>query len=181
MSGLASPAQIRNSFLRWAVVSVPLILLLGSLSGSISGSSSRNAWFIGLAKPAFMPPGWAFGVAWTVLYILMGLAAAIILNARGAHGRPAALTLFLIQLVLNLAWSPLFFGAHQMTAALWLLIAILLFALLTTFAFARIRPLAAWAMGPYLLWLCFAGVLNWSIIQLNPDGGNSGAVEYQLG
>lgn len=181
MSGLASPAQIRNSFLRWAIVTVPLIVLLGSLSGSISGSSAQNGWYMGLVKPAFTPPGWAFGAAWTVLYILMGLAAAIILNARGAYGRPAALGLFAVQLALNLAWSPLFFGAHQITAAFWLLVAVLLFALLTTLAFARIRPLAAWAMVPYLLWLCFAGVLIWSIDRANADGGSSGAVEYQIG
>src|SRR3546814_11512208 len=105
-----------------------------------------------------MPEGWAFGAVWTVLYVLMGLAAAIVLNARGAHGRPAALTLFGIQLALNLVWSPLFFAAHRIEAAFWLIVAIFVFALLTTLAFGRIRKLAAWAMVPYLAWLCFAAV-----------------------
>src|SRR3546814_18138154 len=90
------------------------------------------------------------------LYALMGLALAMILNARGAYGRPAALTLFAIQLALNLAWSPLFFGAHRIQAAFWLILAIFFFALLTTLAFGRIRQWAAWAMVPYLEWLCFA-------------------------
>lgn len=180
MSGLASQAQIRTSFLRWAIVTIPLIVLLGSLSGSIGGSSAGNAWYNALLKPEITPPGWVFGAVWTVLYALMGLALAIILNARGAHGRPAALILFTIQLVLNLAWSPLFFGAHKMEAAFMLLFGIFIFALLTTFAFGRIRPLAAWAMVPYLAWLCFAAGLNWQIIKLNPDSGRPGTVEYQL-
>ncbi len=180
MSGLASPAQLRTSFLRWAIVTIPLLVLLGSLSGTIAGSSAENIWYSALQKPELTPPGWVFAVVWTGLYVLMGLALAIILNARGAYGRPGALTLFAIQLVLNLAWSPLFFGAHHIKAALGLLVAILVFALLTTFAFGRIRRYAAWAMLPYLAWLCFAASLNWRIIELNPDGVGVGAVEYQL-
>src|SRR3546814_18943813 len=86
----------------------------------------------------------------------MGLALAMILNARGAYGRPAALTLFAIQLALNPAWSPLFFGAHRIRAAFWLILAIFFFALLPTLTFGRIRTWAAWAMVPYLAWLCFA-------------------------
>lgn len=181
MTQLASPGQIRMSFLRWAIVAIPLVVLLGSLSASIGGSAAGNPWYAALQKPALTPPGWVFGVVWTVLYALMGLAVAIILNARGAHGRPAALTLFGIQLVLNLVWSPLFFGAHQISAAFWLIIVIFVFALLATLAFARIRKSAAWVMVPYLAWLCFAGVLAWQIMQLNPGGVIPGAVEYQLG
>lgn len=180
MTGLASPAQIRMSFLRWAIVTIPLIVLLGSLSGTIGGSSAHNGWFSALQKPDFMPEGWVFGAVWTILYALMGLALAFVLNARGAYGRPAALGLFTVQLLLNLAWSPLFFSAHRIEAALWLIGAIFIFALLTTLAFGRIRKLAAWALVPYLIWLCFAAVLNWRIVELNPDGGAMEAVEYQL-
>lgn len=180
MTGLASPSQIRMSFLRWAIVAVPLIVLLGSLSGGIGGSAGESSWYAALQKPALVPPGWVFGVAWTILYALMGLALAMILNARGAYGRPAALTLFGIQLALNLAWSPLFFGAHRIQAAFWLILAIFFFALLTTLAFGRIRKWAAWVMVPYLAWLCFAAVLNWQIMQLNPGGTAPGVVEYQL-
>ena len=90
MSELASPGQLRWSFVRWALVCVPLVLMLGILSGKLAGSGYGNPWFDALAKPAIMPPGWAFGVAWTILYILMGVALAIILNARGAKGRQVA-------------------------------------------------------------------------------------------
>src|SRR3546814_19017207 len=142
MSGLASAAQIRSSFVRWTIVTIPLILFLGSLSGTISGSSAQNSWFRTLHKPGLMPEGWAFGAVWTVLYVLMGLAAAIVLNARGAHGRPAALTLFGIQLALHLVWSPLFFAAHHIEAAFWLIVALFLFALLPPLAFGPIPQLA---------------------------------------
>src|SRR3546814_11839374 len=83
MTGLASPSQSRMSFLRWAIVAVPLIVLLGSLSGGIGGSAGESSWYAALQKPALVPPGWVFGVAWTILYALMGLALAMILNARG--------------------------------------------------------------------------------------------------
>lgn len=169
MSELASPGQLRWSFVRWALVCVPLILLLGILSGRLSNSGYGNPWFDALAKPAIMPPGWAFGVAWTILYILMGFALAIILNARGARAREAAIALFAGQLVLNLAWSPLFFAAHKITLAFWLILALLVLAALTTAAFAGIRRAAALLMLPYLAWLGFAATLNYQFIALNPQ------------
>lgn len=181
MGELASTGQLRASFLRWAIVTVPFILLLGLASGELGGSGTSNPWFETLVKPDVQPPGWVFGAVWTVLYVLMGVALAIVINARGAANRGMAVGLFFAQLALNLAWSPLFFGAHQLWPAFWLILAIFLAALLTTLFFGRIRPLAAWLMVPYLIWLCFAAVLTYGIIQLNPDGGQpSGAVEMQL-
>lgn len=157
------------SFLRWAVFTVPLILLLGFASGRAVPAGSENSWYVALQKPALTPPGWVFPVAWTSLYILMGFAVAIILHARGARGRGVALALFAVQFLLNLAWTPLFFGMHQVGAALGVILAMLLLAILTTVLFGRIRPLAAWLMVPYLVWISFAGVLTWRIGQLNPD------------
>ena len=72
-------------FARSAIVTVPLILLLGIASSRISPTGDANPWFDALVKPAIMPPGWAFGVAWTILYIMLGVALAMIVNARGAH------------------------------------------------------------------------------------------------
>lgn len=166
---IASKGQLRMSFLRWAVVIVPLVLLLGFASGRSVPAGNENEWYRALAKPALTPPGWVFPVAWTTLYILIGLALAVILHARGAKGRGVAIGLFVAQFALNLAWTPLFFGAHRVTVALIVLLAILVLAIWTTFAFARIRRGAAWLMLPYLVWLSFAGVLNWRIGQLNPD------------
>lgn len=169
MGGIASKGQLRMSFLRWAIFTVPLILLLGFASGRSVPSGSENTWYMALVKPAMTPSGWLFPVAWTTLYILLGLAVAIILHARGARGRGLALALFAAQFVLNLAWTPLFFGMHQVGAALIVIIAILVVATITTVLFGRIRPLAAWLMVPYLAWISFAGVLTWRIGQLNPD------------
>lgn len=157
------------SFARWALLCVPLILLLGFVSGRSVPSGDENSWFQALVKPDLMPPGWAFPLAWTVLYILLGLALATILNARSARGRGLAVGLFTVQFALNLAWTPLFFGAHMVGTALLVIVAILLLSVATTFSFARIRRSAAWLMVPYLVWLSFAAGLNWRIGQLNPD------------
>ena len=169
MSELASRGQLRMSFVRWALLTVPLLEFLGFLSGILSQSGNGNRWFDALAKPAIMPPGWVFGVAWSILYALLGIALAMILNARSARYRPHAIALFVVQLVANLSWSPLFFAAHQVTAAFVLILAILGFAIATTFAFGRVRSAAAWLMVPYLVWLSFASILNWQTHTRNPN------------
>ncbi|WP_137788462.1 TspO/MBR family protein [Sphingomonas sp. 3P27F8] len=156
------------SFLRWAVVTVPLILLLGFLSGRSVPVGSESPWYAALVKPEVTPPNWLFPVAWTTLYVLIGVALAMILHARGARGRGLAITLFVVQLALNLVWTPLFFGAHQVWLALADLVALLVIAIAATVLFGRIRTIAAWLMLPYLIWVSFAGVLTWRIGQLNP-------------
>ncbi len=169
MGQIASHAQLRMSFARWAMVTVPGILLLGTLSGRLSNSGYGNRWFDTLAKPEFMPPGWVFGVAWGLLYVLMGLALAYVLQARGARGRALALVLFFSQLLLNLGWSPLFFAAHLVVPALILVAVIFALAVAAALAFWRIRRAAGLLMLPYLAWLCFAFALTWEINRLNPD------------
>jgi benzodiazapine receptor len=171
MTAIASRAQLRMSFLRWALVTVPAVLLLGTLSGVLANSGYGNVWFDGLVKPSFMPPAWAFPVAWTILYICLGLALALILHARGARRRSVALAVFLAQLALNYAWSPVFFGLHRIWPALGLIAAMILLAAAATFLFLSIRKAAALLMLPYLAWLCFAAALNLQIGRLNPDGG----------
>jgi translocator protein len=169
MSELASASQIRMSLVRWALVTVPATVFLGFLMGRISNSGFGNPWYDALVKPAIQPPGWAFGAAWTVLYVMLGLALAMVLNARGNRYRGYAVALFAVAFVSNLAWSPLFFAAHQVLAAFFLILFMLAFAIATTVAFGRVRTAAAWLMVPYLLWLCFAGILNWQTHVLNPD------------
>lgn len=157
------------SFLRWAIVTVPLILLLGFASGRAVPSGSENSWYMALQKPELTPPGWVFPVAWTTLYVLMGLSVAMILHARGARGRGIALGVFAVQFALNLAWTPLFFGMHRVGAALGVIVAMLVLGIVAAVLFGRIRPLAAWLLVPYLVWISFAGVLTFRIGQLNPD------------
>lgn len=173
MSELASPGQLRMAYVRVALVVVPLILLLGMISGALAGSGAGSGagdpWFAHLVKPAAMPPAWLFPVAWTILYVLIGLALASILAARRAPGRGPAVALFAAQLVCNLTWSPLFFAAHAVRPALLLILVLIALTAATIRAFARIRPRAAALMVPYLLWLLFAAFLNQRIDALNPD------------
>ena len=156
------------SFLRLALVTVPAVLLLGTLSGQLAGSGYGNPWFDALQKPELMPPGWVFGVAWAILYVLLGLVLAMILHARGARRRGAVLGLFLVQLACNYAWSPLFFAFHLVGVSLALLgLMIALTALLAVLLW-RIRRGAALLMLPYLGWLGFAALLTAQIAELNP-------------
>lgn len=168
MNEIASRGQLRQSFYRWAMVVVPSIEFLALASALAAGSGSENRWYAVLAKPGFTPPDWVFGAVWPLLYLLIGLALSVILNARGAPGRGLAVTLFLVQLVCNLLWSPLFFGAHEAALAFYLLVVILALALVTTLLFGRIRPAAAWLMLPYVAWLAFAAVLAQQVHSLNP-------------
>lgn len=169
MTELATPDQLRMSLVRWALVTVPATVLLGSLSGVLSNSGFGNGWFDALAMPDIMPPGWVFGLVWPILYTMLGVALAMILNARGAAGRGKALALFALAFVLNLGWSPLFFAAHQVTAALYLILTMLPVTIATAFAFGRIRSAAAWLLVPYMVWISFAAILNYKFDQMNPN------------
>jgi len=169
MTGIASQSQLRMSFLRYALFTVPAIVLLGTLSGTLSGSGAGNGWFEALRKPPLMPPGWVFGAAWTILYILIGLSLAMVLHARGAEKRQRALALFAIQLLLNYAWSPVFFGWHMVGPALSIIAAMIVGTIALILVAWRIRVVAGLLLYPYLGWLVFAGLLNFQIIQLNPD------------
>ena len=169
MGQIASKTQLRMSFFRWAVVVVPLLLLLGFLSGRSVPVAPQNHWYTALAKPAITPPDLAFPVAWTILYVLTGLALAVVLNARGARGRWIAVALFVVQFAFNLAWTPVFFAQHRIDLALGIIAAMMVFSVAATLAFGRVRSVAAWLMLPYLVWIGFAGVLTWRIGQMNPD------------
>lgn len=160
----------RKGWQRWALLTVPAILLLGLLSGRLADSGYGNPWFDLLRKPALMPPAWVFPFAWSTLYIVMGFALALIIGAQGAKGRGAAIAIFLVQLALNLAWSPVFFGLHRIMLAFGLIAAMLIWAAAATVLFWRIRRIAGLLMLPYLAWLMFAGTLNWQIHRLNPYG-----------
>lgn len=172
MREIASRGQLRLAYFRWAIVTVPFMLLLGLGFGSLVPSGDANPWFVQLAKPAIMPPGWAFAAAWAILYVLMGLALAMVINARGSRGRGLALLFFVAQLAINLAWTPVFFGLHKVDTALLMIGALLVLVLLTILLFWRVRKVAGALLVPYFGWLCFALVLFWQIDALNPDAGS---------
>lgn len=175
MTELASRAQLRASFLRWAVVLVPVIVLLGFLSGRVAGSGPGNPWFDALTKPAIYPPPALFGIVWTILYVMMGLALAMIVTSRGAPGRGLAIAAFVVQLILNLSWTPVFFGMGRLVEALYLLVAIDVAVLVTLVLFWRVRPVAGMLLLPYLGWVLFATVLNWQFVEANPGASKGEA------
>lgn len=178
MNFLASKGQLRASFLRWALFLVPLIVLLGFVAGQ--AGSPQTVWFQSLVKPAIYPPPAAFGIVWSILYVVVGLALALVVSAWGAHGRGLAIVLFAVHFIGNLAWTPVFFGMQNLWGGLYVITYVALSLVVVIVAFWRVRRLAAVMMLPYLAWVCFAGVLNWEFIRANPDGGvgaEAGAVE----
>jgi benzodiazapine receptor len=165
---IVSQKQLRASFLRWTALTVPGMLLLGFGAAQLAPTGKDNAWYAALNKPAFNPPDWVFPVAWSLLYVILGIALAMILNARGARLRTPALIVFFAQLVINLSWSPLFFGLHQVVFALVLVGLMFGVTMLMTILFSQVRGLAAVLLVPYLAWLLFAAYLNYEILALNP-------------
>jgi benzodiazapine receptor len=165
---MASLASGRGSPWRTALITVPAIVVVGTLVGYLSNSGFDNGWYVPLRKPGFQPPAWMFGVVWTILYALLGVALAIILREHPSKDRRDALWLFGGQLALNFAWSPIFFRLHMIDVALLVIIVMLVMALAAARSFRRISKLAGWLMLPYLLWLCLAAALNYETGRLNP-------------
>ncbi len=153
---------------RKALIAVPTIVIVGSLIGIVSNSGSSNDWYAPLVKPDFQPPGWAFGATWTALYTMMGIALATILDEPDSRPRGRALALFVAQLALNFAWSPVFFGGGMIDGGLLIILAMIVVLVMTMIAFWRIRPLAGALLLPYLAWLCLAAALNFETGRLNP-------------
>ncbi|MEO7278235.1 MAG: TspO/MBR family protein [Sphingomicrobium sp.] len=158
---------------RYGLITVPAIVLAGSAIGILSGSGNANGWYQTLHKPAFQPPPIAFPVAWTILYALMGVALAMILNEPPSPRRKTALILFFIQLALNFAWSPIFFGLHDIRLAQIVIFAMAAIAAAAAGQFLRINRVAGLLLIPYLAWLIFAAILNSAIYNLNPGAGTS--------
>lgn len=180
MNTLASRAQLRASFLRWSLLTVPALLLLGFLAGVVVQSGPLDPWFNGLVKPAIYPPPATFGIIWSILYAMMGFALALVCAAWGARGRGLAVFVFILQLAVNLAWTPVFFGLRDIQAALVVIGVLDALVLVTMVLFWRVRRLAAALLLPYLAWILFATALNWQFLELNPDASGSdvsGAVQ----
>ncbi len=151
---------------KWLVLAGFIVLCLGV--GVVSGVMTAGAmvdWYPTLNKPFFNPPSWVFAPAWTLLYIMMAVAAWRVWLA-GPSSKPA-LNLFFIQLILNFLWSVFFFGLHSPALALIDIIAMWIMIALTMRAFFKVARPAGWLLVPYLAWVSFAAVLNASIWWLN--------------
>lgn len=141
--------------------------IVGGL-GSVFAIPSIPAWYAGLAKPYFSPPGWVFGPVWVVLYLLMGVSLYLVWSGgAGKSGSAPALKAFGLQLSLNFLWPLLFFGfrspAYGLVDIAFLWVAILVTALRSY----RISRPAAWLLAPYLIWTAFAALLNFYVFILN--------------
>ncbi len=150
-------------------VSIGLVLwiLLALTAGWIGSMFMPGQWYNSLAKPSWNPPSSLFAPVWTVLYVLMGIAAWLVWKKAGFAGAKVYLTLFLIQLLLNALWSYLFFGAHQPMIAFFEILILWALILLTLLGFWKINPLAGGLLIPYLCWVSFASALNFQLWQLN--------------
>jgi tryptophan-rich sensory protein len=155
--------------MRWALFTVPAVLGPGFLSGYGSGSGPVSPWFNALEKPGLYPPPATFGIVWSIFYVMMGVALALVIAARGAPGRGPAVIAFLVGFALNLSWSPVFFAMHRMSLALGIIGGMAVVTLVTIALFWRVRALAGALLLPYMAWICFAALLNYQILALNPQ------------
>ena len=124
-------------------------------------------WYATLQKPSWTPPSWLFAPVWTALYLSMAVAVWLVWRRIGLAAAGLPVTLFAIQLALNAAWSPVFFGLQMPGPALAVIALLWVAILATVVAFWRAAPIAGWLLLPYLAWVTFAAALNFAIWRLN--------------
>jgi benzodiazapine receptor len=142
--------------------------LLCFAAAAVGGLFPPGEWYAQLSKPAWNPPSWIFGPVWTALYAMMAVAAWLVWRENGFRARARPLGLFLLQLTLNAAWSPLFFGLKSPALAFVVIVLLWLAILATLRAFWRANRISGALLLPYLGWVTFAAVLNFSLWRLNP-------------
>ena len=153
---------------RSSIPSLIFLLLLCAGAAAFGGMFGQGEWYQSLTKPALNPPGWVFGPVWTVLYLMMALAAWMIWRTESpVWDKRIALSLFILQLIVNALWSWIFFGLHDLTLALVDILIMNALIIATIATFGRVNRTAAWMMVPYWLWVSFATYLTWTIRELN--------------
>ena len=145
----------------WAALAgflaAPLVL---AVLGGLATAGNVDGWYASADKPVWTPPNAVFGPVWSLLYTVMAVAAWLVWREGGWARQRVPLTLYAVQLLLNLAWTPAFFAAEQLTAALVVIVALDLVLVATVRAFRRVQPVAAALLLPYLGWCLFATSLN---------------------
>jgi benzodiazapine receptor len=150
------------------VVAYGVSLAAGVIGSPAVTNSGFSSWYAAIEKPGFTPPSWVFGPVWTILYLLMGVAAFLVWRkGLGSRIVRVALVWFLIQLALNASWSPVFFGLHRIGLALAIVVLLWVAIVVTMYGFFRVSRPAGLLLVPYLLWVSFATVLNAAIWHLN--------------
>lgn len=148
-------------------ICIAIPLAVGGLAALLTTDSMRA--FASLNRPPLSPPGWLFPVAWTILYVLMGVSSYLVASCEAVRERKKrALWTYALQLAFNFAWPLLFFNLKEYLLAFVWLILLWLLILATAAQFFRIRRLAAYLLIPYVLWVTFAGYLNLGVYLLNP-------------
>lgn len=149
------------------ILNIILTLSVGALAAYATAESVR-VWYPTLNKPSFNPPDWLFAPVWTTLYILIGIAAYLVWTKRDKIVHfPRTIAIYLIQLILNLAWSFIFFYLHEIGFALAEIILLLIFIVITALTFYKIDKWAGYLFIPYILWVSFASFLTYNIFILN--------------
>jgi len=153
---------------QWWMLAFLISVCFGAAGvGSWVSRSGQSRWYSMLRKPPGTPPDWVFGPVWTVLYLCMGIAAWMVWRQAGWSGARLGLELWVLQLLLNVTWSWLFFGLRRPELALVDVVALWVLILLTVLAFQPVSVAAAWLLVPYLLWVAYAGRLNFLLWRLN--------------
>ena len=150
------------------IVSLAVPILVGLAGSLFTTADSLGNWYANLNKPSFSPPNWIFGPVWTTLYIMMGISAYLVWR-KGLDSKPVRIVLvcFIVQLILNAIWTPLFFGLHSPLLGLIDIVLLLNAIIVTVFAFFKISRTAAILLVPYLAWVSFATVLNAALYLMN--------------
>ena len=148
------------------IISILLPLSVGAIAGMFT-SQAVPTWYASLNRPFFSPPNWVFGPVWTTLYILLGISFFLIWKEEATKARDLAIKVFLIQMLLNFAWSFIFFYFNLIGAALIEIILLWISIASMIYLFYKIKPVAAYMNIPYLLWVSFATILNAGYYFLN--------------
>ena len=150
------------------IVAMVLSFIPGFIGVTFTPSGASDVWYNALNKSILTPDGWVFGVAWTVLYALLGIALFLVMsNDRARAPKTRAYLLFLTQMVLNALWTYLFFGAHMAGAAMIVLVVLIFIAIWMARAFRPINRVASYLVWPYIIWMLFAAYLNGVILYMN--------------
>ncbi len=150
------------------IVSVAVCFGASAFGALFMNADSINTWYAQLQKPVITPPDWVFGPAWTILYLMMSISVYLVWSKGLDYPRvKIAIGLFLIQLALNAAWTPIFFGFHLILPALVDIVLLFFAILVTLLVFKTISSRASLLLIPYLIWVGYATVLNALIWQLN--------------
>lgn len=149
------------------IINIAITLGVGALGG-LATAQSVKTWYPTLNKPSFNPPNWLFAPVWTTLYILIGIAAYLVWVRRDKIVHfPRTVAIYLIQLILNLAWSFIFFYLHELGFALFEIILLLIIIVINAGMFYKINKWAGLLFIPYILWVSFASFLTYNIFILN--------------